>query len=148
MLDPKEASVPELKRFHRESFNIDELFSAAANLKYTSAIRQRLDALLKDPSDEFLRLLVRDVYTGMLTQKALGQFKPIVKRAITQYVNDTINERLSSAMQKNEAESQAGASSARTESPTKTPSRTSAYSSMTVPGVGYVASILRATDGT
>ena len=114
MLDPKEALVPELRRFHRESFNIDELFSAAANLKYTSAIRQRLDALLKDPSDEFLRLLVRDVYTGMLTQKALGQFKPIVKRAITQYVNDTINERLSSAMQQNEVESQSDASEAGT----------------------------------
>ena len=88
-----------MKRFHRESFNIDELFSAAANLKHTPlAIRQRLDALLKDPSDEFLRLLVR-TYTGC-PRKRPWVSSNHRKESDHPIYNDTINERLSSATQK------------------------------------------------
>ncbi|MDF2627063.1 MAG: hypothetical protein K0R39_894 [Symbiobacteriaceae bacterium] len=57
LLDPREAIVAEVKKFHKESFNADDLFSAAANLKYSTQIRTVLESELKEPSDEFLRFV-------------------------------------------------------------------------------------------
>ncbi|MGE5586275.1 MAG: type I restriction endonuclease [Bacillota bacterium] len=99
LLKIDESTVGELKRFHKENFNVDDLFSAAANLKYTNRVKQLLEAQLKEPSDDFLRFWLKDVYSGRLTQATLTQFRPIVKRALTQYFNDLISERLKTAMQ-------------------------------------------------
>ena len=104
LLDPKDALITELKKFHKENFDPDTLFSTATILKYTKLIRQRLQKELKEPSDEFLRFWLKDVYTGRLTQNTLDQFRPIVRRTLSQYINELINDRLQSAIQKEESE--------------------------------------------
>jgi len=110
LLDPKDALIAELKKFHKENFDPETLFSTATVLKYTRLIRQRLQRELKDPSDEFLRFWLKDVYAGRITQNILDQFRPIVRRALTQYINDLINERLQYAIQKEEAEAKEASS--------------------------------------
>lgn len=98
LLDPREAIVAEVKKFHKESFNADDLFSAAANLKYSTQIRALFDAELREPSDEFLRFLLRDVHPGKITQGVLEKFRPLVKRTIGVYLSEIIGDRLKSAI--------------------------------------------------
>lgn len=93
MLDIRENLIPELKRFQRESFDPDSVFNAASELKYTSAIKSFLNTQSAMPSDDFVRYIVGQVYTGHKTQAIIEKFKPIVKRSFTQYLNDVLNER-------------------------------------------------------
>src|SRR5690606_8204771 len=61
LLEAEDVQINELKRFHRENFDLEGLTSAAAELKYTRRIKQMLDAELRDPSDDFVRFWLRDI---------------------------------------------------------------------------------------
>ncbi len=54
VLNIKESLIPELKRFNRASLNVDDIFSAASDLKYTTAVKQLLAAQAADPDEAFL----------------------------------------------------------------------------------------------
>lgn len=99
LLDFKDAAAEEVKRFTKSSFNLEELLSAAVELKYTKEIKRILGEQLQSPSEEFVRFFAGQVYTGTKTQKVLQQFTDITKRAMAQFINDRINERLKSAME-------------------------------------------------
>lgn len=98
LLDPRDAVVAEVKKFQKESFNADDLFSAAANLKYATQIRSIFEAELKEPSDEFLRFILRDVHLGKITQGVLDKFRPLVKRTISVHLGELIGDKLKSAI--------------------------------------------------
>lgn len=102
ILEPRDGLIQELKRFQKENFNLEDLSSAATELKYTTLIKRRLESQMKEPGDDFVRYWLRDLYSGKLTQNVVDQFRPIVKKALTQYINDLINERLASAMKTEE----------------------------------------------
>ena len=99
ILEPNEAWIAELKKFHRDIFNPDELLSTAAMLKYSRLIRQRLQREMREPTDELLRVFLKDIHPGRITQSVLDQFRPIVRKAMNQFVNDLITERIQTAMQ-------------------------------------------------
>ena len=98
MLNIHENLIPELKRFQRDSFDADKVFNAASELKYTSAIKSFLTEQTATPSEDFVRYIVGQVYSGHRTQAILEKFKPIVKRSLNQYLNDILNERFKSMM--------------------------------------------------
>ncbi len=52
---------------------------------------------------DFIKFIAKDIYPGIITQKVVDQFTPIVKKAFNQYLNDLINDRLKSALQKEES---------------------------------------------
>lgn len=98
LLDIKESTITELKKFKKEVYDSNELFSVATTLKYTNNIKTKFDLEIKDPSEELIRLLIHDIYTGKITQNVLDRFKPIVKKALSQYLNELINEKLKIAI--------------------------------------------------
>ena len=98
MLDIQEDLVEELKKFTKESFDLDDILTTASELKYTREIKRLLSEELSEPSDEFVRFFGRKVYTGMMTQSVREQFAQITRSAFHQVVNDRISERLRSAL--------------------------------------------------
>jgi len=98
ILDIHETIIPELKRFAKKTLDIDGAFNAAAELKYTGKIRELLDTLRTEPGENFIKFIMSEIYDGIKTQKAVDEFRPIVKRGFNQYINDTIGERLKNAM--------------------------------------------------
>ena len=87
-----------MKRFTKEAFDLPAMVEVATDLKYTREIKRVLDQQLKEPPDDFVRLLVSDVYSGRMTQSAKETFKRLAKEAINQFIYDQINVRLKSAM--------------------------------------------------
>ena len=98
LLDINENIIPELKRFAKKTLDISGAFSAATELKYMGKIEELLDALRTDPSDSFVRYIMSEIYSGRATQKAMDEFRPIIKRGFIQYINDAISEMLKTAM--------------------------------------------------
>jgi hypothetical protein len=98
LLDIDRTLVPEIQKFSKESFDIDSVVSAAEELKFVSGIRRIIAAEVKEPSEEWVRLFVNRIYEGRTTQRVLEQFRPLVAKALNQYVGDQVNSRLKTAL--------------------------------------------------
>src|SRR5690606_8452739 len=97
--DLKDNQVEKLKEFHKSYFDLEKIINSASELKYTNEIRNIILTELNEPTDDFTRFFARQVYPTMVTAKVLEQFKGLVKRSFSQFINDAISERLKSALQ-------------------------------------------------
>jgi hypothetical protein len=102
LLDIKEPLVSELKRFKKESYNTEELSTAATTLKYTNKIKSLFDDELKEPKEDFIKYFIREIYSGKATQNVIDKFKPIIKKALNQYISDLMNEKIKAALEASE----------------------------------------------
>ena len=98
ILDLEHAPVEELKKLTKAAFNIEEMLPAAWELKYTREFRKILVNQSKEPSDDFVRVLAKATYSGVIGPKKLEQFKEITKQALKEFVNLQVNARLQTAM--------------------------------------------------
>ncbi|PIQ41806.1 MAG: restriction endonuclease [Thalassolituus sp. CG17_big_fil_post_rev_8_21_14_2_50_53_8] len=90
--------VEELKKFTKNSFDLENILNTASDLKYTTEVKKILGKELDDPSDDFVRFLSAQVYSGRFTQAVMEQFRGIVKRANRQLITEKINDRLETAL--------------------------------------------------
>lgn len=96
----KDVEVDELKKFHKSYFDVDNIFTTASELKYSSEIKAVLSQEFKEPSDGFVKFFIGSVYDGRATEKVVLQFKEIVRKSVTQLISDMISDRLKSALSK------------------------------------------------
>lgn len=96
--DINETKVSELKKFTKDNFDIDTIFNTASELKYTNLIKAQLNNQLNNPSDEFVRFIIGDFYTGVKTSNVVDKFRPIVKKSMQQFVNDFMNDKIKSIL--------------------------------------------------
>lgn len=98
MLDLKDSHIEKLKEFHQSYFNLSSILTTANELKYTNAIKNYLASESVSPSNDFVKFVTKQVYTGTVTKNVLEQFSPMVKRAFLQFTNDYVNDRLKLAI--------------------------------------------------
>ena len=98
LLDIEEPVVNELKKFTKDTFNIEDILSTASELKYTREIKRILAEQMNEPSDDFVKFFARQVHSGHMTQSVIELFGDMTKRAFHQLVSDRISDRLKSAL--------------------------------------------------
>lgn len=98
LLSLKDNEIPYIQKFEKSSFNISTVTTKANELRYNDNIRQFLLKQLSAPDDGFIAYVMSDIYKGRKTQRVIEDFRPLVKRAFAQIVNDKANERLKSAI--------------------------------------------------
>ena len=98
MLNLKDSSINELKKFAKENFDKEKIFSTAEELKYSSLIKGLLSREYETPSENFIRFILSDIYEGQKNQKIIEKFTPVVKRAFSSFVNEIVNSKISSAL--------------------------------------------------
>jgi len=96
--DMKDAVIEDLKKFHKSYFDVDQVLSAASELKYTNEIKAIMSAELAAPSEPFVRFFTKKIYPKAITEKVVAQFTEIIKKSLHQFMNDMINDRLKSAL--------------------------------------------------
>ena len=101
MLNLKENVVGQLEKFAKETFNVDEILTSAEELKYTNSITEYINRLYNEPSDDFVKFILKEVYSGKATQFAVDKFSPIVKKSFNLVVNELINDKLKTAFEGN-----------------------------------------------
>lgn len=109
MLNIKDNLIPEVKKFHRDVFDVDSISSAASELKYSKLIKSYFTEQLGTPADDFVRFMISHAYEGTKTQSIIDKFRPIVKKALNDYISELMNDRIISAL-KADAEKQTPAS--------------------------------------
>lgn len=98
LLDLKNNQIDEIKKFHKAYFDVDNILSSASELKYTNEFKNILNSEFSNPSPEFVKLLAKQIYEGMITTKLLDQFTILVRKSISNLINDIFSERLKTAL--------------------------------------------------
>jgi hypothetical protein len=99
----REAQIEEVKKFCKENFDLDNILSSANELKYMSEVKKVIRSEFQEPSPDFVKMLTKRVYEGIVTQKVLDQFTDIVMRALKSHINDVMSEKLGIAIKATEA---------------------------------------------
>ncbi len=99
ILDIKELQVAELKNFHKSNFDIENVMNTASELKYTNAFKVLFANQLQNPSDDTVRLFLTDVYSGVKTQTVIDKFRPVLKKALNQFISEKMNDKIKSALE-------------------------------------------------
>lgn len=86
ILDLKETQIPELKKFHKSVFDVEEIVNVASELKYSNEFKQFFAAELQNPSDELIKHFLNLIYKGILKpipkQILLGSMKRFIRAAV------------------------------------------------------------------
>lgn len=101
LLDMDENEILQLRKFAKNTFNLEVISSTASNLKYIDNINDRLKKELNNPSDDFVRFMINDFYAGVKNKNVVDKFRPIVKKALSQFATDFMNEKIQIALGEN-----------------------------------------------
>lgn len=98
ILDIRDNQVPELKKFCKSVFDVDSIFSTASELKYVHEFKNVFTQQLADPSDDFIRFFLQGCYSGPKTQNVLEKFRPVLRKALNDYISETMNDKIKTAL--------------------------------------------------
>lgn len=98
ILSLNDRDVVEIAKFQKSVIDVDDILNSAENLKYSRLIKDCFAEHIETPSPDFVKFILNYVYDGVKTQKIIDDFTPIVKRAIAQYVSDSMNTKIKAAL--------------------------------------------------
>ena len=98
LLDIDETVLPALQKLTKPAFDLDSIASSAEELKYVGALKRAVASEFTEPSDEFVKLLAGHVYDGAFYASVMDKFRPLVAKALKQFLSDQVNDRLKTAL--------------------------------------------------
>ncbi|WP_455677055.1 type I restriction endonuclease [Pseudoscardovia suis] len=98
LLDIDDTVLPALQKLTKPAFDLDSIASSAEELKYVGALKRAVAAEFAEPTDEFVKLLAGHVYDGSFYASVMDKFRPLVAKAIKQFLSDQVNDRLKTAL--------------------------------------------------
>lgn len=98
ILEIRDNQVQELKKFCKSEFDIDSIFSTASELKYVHEFKAAFAKQLENPTDDFTKLFLQGCYSAPKTQAVLDKFRPVLKKALNDYISETMNDKIKTAL--------------------------------------------------
>ncbi|PZO45110.1 MAG: restriction endonuclease subunit R [Pseudanabaena frigida] len=101
ILDYTPKDLENLKFFHRDNFDPAAITYHAEEIVYTKGITKQVSELLRNPSEDFIRLLLgaANLTDSRITKNVIEKFKPIVKKSIQNSLVDLISISLNQEIQ-------------------------------------------------
>ena len=106
LLNITKKDIMELDKFVKDKFNVDDAVSRADDLKYRNLIKKTLIKEFENPSDEFVRVIAKQIYDGVLTQNVRDKFGEIIVAVNQEFINEKVQKRLADAVEKNDIKTQ------------------------------------------
>lgn len=94
ILDLKADTVAELTKFRKDSFDMKGILNSASELKYISLLKNAIAEQFHNPSEQFIRALIKNIYSGVKTQAVIDKFRELTLAAINDYISDLLNDKL------------------------------------------------------
>jgi hypothetical protein len=90
ILEYSPKDLEDLKFFHKDNYDTTEIKKRAEEMVYATGMAALVDELLRSPSKEFIRFLLRELgkiapkyeIDGQINDKKIQRFSPIVKKAV------------------------------------------------------------------
>ena len=106
LLDLSDRNINELKKFTKENFDISKIKSKVDDLKFAHDIHKILSSEIDSPSDEFVKVIAKQAYDGVITKNVRDKFYKIIKNEFKEVINEKVEIRLNNALEKNDEEDQ------------------------------------------
>ncbi len=94
-------SIKDLEKFRKDKFDMNKIKSDIDDLKYKHDIKKVLDMEISSPSDEFVKVIAKQVYNGKFTSNTLKKFKKIVKNELDLILDERAEGILKEAIEQN-----------------------------------------------
>lgn len=94
----EDGHVEELRKFTKQSFDVEAILGSAARLKYSQQIKQMMAAELAKPSEDLVRLFASRIYGGRLTSAVREEFQELLKSSLNEFIRERVSDRLKSAL--------------------------------------------------
>lgn len=101
LLNLTDDDINEIHKFAKSEFDKDKIFENASILKYSNLFKNIFTENCNNPSDELVRLFLKDNYKGVKTQNVVDKFKPVLRKAINDCIDEIVKERISSIVTDN-----------------------------------------------
>ena len=98
LLNLKDNEITQLSKFKKRNLNISEIMDSASLLKYNSLFKNYIKNQFESPTDDFVKLLLQPVYKGAKTQSVIEKFRPIVEKALNDYINELLTDKIQVAL--------------------------------------------------
>ena len=98
MTELSDGIIEEISKFTKQSFDLDNILSNATELKHTKQLGREIERIYEEPDEEFVRLLIGRVHSGMITAGVRDQFRPLIRKAFRDFVRDKVKARLQTAL--------------------------------------------------
>ncbi|MBT2680014.1 type I restriction enzyme HsdR N-terminal domain-containing protein [Bacillus sp. ISL-35] len=98
ILDLKESNLIELAKFKKDSFDLESIFTTASELKYLNKLKTFLNEQRENPSEDYVRFLISQIYDGIKTKNTIEKFEPLIKKGYKQFINELVNDKLNAAL--------------------------------------------------
>lgn len=106
LLDLSDRNINELKKFTKENFDISKIKSKVDDLKFAHDIHKILSSEIDSPSEEFVKVIAKQAYDGVITKNVRDKFYKIIKNEFKEVINEKVEIRLNNALEKNDEEDQ------------------------------------------
>lgn len=98
MTELSDGIIEEISKFTKQAFDLDNILSNATELKHTKQLGREIERIYEEPDEEFVRLLIGRVHSGMITAGVRDQFRPLIRKAFRDFVRDEVKSRLQTAL--------------------------------------------------
>lgn len=98
LLNLKDSQIHQVSKFRKESLDISEIMDTASLLKYNNIFKSNIGQQFQNPTDDFIKLFLQSIYKGAKTQAVIEKFKPVLKKALNDFLNETLNEKIQFAL--------------------------------------------------
>lgn len=99
--DLTEKEIFELNKFTKDNFDISKIRNRMDDLKYSHDIHEVLANEIESPTDEFVRVIAKQVYDGVITANVRKKFYEIIKKEFKEVINEKVDLRLKEAIENN-----------------------------------------------
>lgn len=96
ILNLSNEDLQEISKYEKVSFDETTVFNNASILRYTSLFKQEIQKQFSNPSDDFIRFLLKDIYQGIKTQTVIDKFRPVLKKSLNDYLDEIVKEKMTS----------------------------------------------------
>lgn len=97
----------ELQKLTKESFDLDNMLSAASELKNLREIRRVIERQLTEPEEDFVKFFFQAANpTGRFMPSVKEPFTRMVRQAFQQVISERVSQRLRSALEREDPESE------------------------------------------
>lgn len=91
--------IQDIQNFSKSNFDIEKILGLATDLKYVNLIQEKIAEEMTEPSDEFIKIILSDIYEGQKTKQVIETFRPLVKKSFKQLILEKVETRLNNAIQ-------------------------------------------------
>lgn len=144
----KDSSLSELIKFKKDSFDLENIFTTASDLKYLNMFKEYFEEEFQSPSEDFIKYFVNKTFEEKATKANLEKFTPIINKGLKQFISEKVSTKINEALKTTDETVTSGPTVEPTEVPSIEPETKSNNIETTeeeIQGYGIVKAVLSNT---